>query len=76
MIRRCFRLQLLLVKDALISTHAPIFTHALISTLAFAHDSTFVPYPAVYKMFSDSISDNVKQTDKNVGVHGDDLITT
>ena len=54
----------------------PISTHALISTLAFAPAYTFVPSPAVQKLFSDTISDSVKQTDKNVSVHGENLITT
>ena len=74
--RRCLRLQLIFVQDAPISNHAPISTHALISTFASASASTFVPSPAVYKLFSDSISDSVKQTDKNVGVHVENLIAT
>ena len=73
--RRCLRLQLLLVQNAPISTHVPISTYALYSTLAFAPVSTFVPSPAVQKLFSDFISDSVKKTEKNVSVHGENLIT-
>ena len=47
MMRRWLRLPLRLVQDAPISTHAPISTPVLISTLSFAPDSKFVPSPAV-----------------------------